>query len=212
MASNLWQKLRKQLGASTAQKTDEQADSEATGWRRAICTETDRSHRKLCVRRKSMHHFFETLEQQLISADLGVKLTHKLIETLKGQKFNSKNPQLALQKAVRDYLANMMKPFHKDFTISDARPFVILVSGVNGAGKTTTIGKLAYYLQNLNYTVGLIAGDSFRSGASAQLKIWAEKIGADFFATDDGGDPAALAYQTIATRASKRHARYSHYG
>jgi fused signal recognition particle receptor len=142
---------------------------------------------------------FTQLEEALIRADVGVKTAMSLIERLK---VRAKEEGLADGKALRDALAEELK---KGLMAYDSAllaapvdgPHVILVVGVNGSGKTTTIGKLSAHFKEQGKTVLLGAGDTFRAGAIAQLKVWSDRTGSDFVAHEEGSDPAAVLFDSI---------------
>ncbi|MCX5763412.1 MAG: signal recognition particle-docking protein FtsY [Gemmatimonadetes bacterium] len=142
----------------------------------------------------------EQLETLLLEADFGVPVTLRLVAEIerraaKGEVKSSDDFANALRVSVSAALrAGRSDPalvFAKD------GPTVILVLGVNGAGKTTFIGKLAAKLQQDGQKVLVAAGDTFRAGAIDQLRVWAERTGAEFVAGSPGGDPASVAYNAI---------------
>ncbi len=146
--------------------------------------------------------YFDRLEEQLIMADMGASLAINLVQKLRNIKFPTENPEAAIRQAIKTNLLAFINPIHQAFALPKnmKRPFVIMVSGVNGTGKTTAIGKLTHFLmQSQQQKVALIAGDTFRAGATEQLRIWAERTDAEFFPHQNiqADDPAALAYKTI---------------
>jgi fused signal recognition particle receptor len=147
----------------------------------------------------------DELESILISSDVGLDTTVKIIkrieERVKRDKFiNTDELNFILRDEIVDLLAenNIEEPEHFDLPIhKTGRPFVMLVVGVNGVGKTTTIGKLANQLTKQDYRVVLGAADTFRAAAVDQLKIWADRVGCEFFSKGMNADPAAVAYETV---------------
>jgi fused signal recognition particle receptor len=142
----------------------------------------------------------EQLETLLLESDFGVPVTMRLLADLerkasRGQIKTSDDFAQALRTAVTEALTagNSGTALER----ADAPPTVILVLGVNGAGKTTFIGKLATRLGAEGRRVVVAAGDTFRAGAIDQLKVWAERSGADFVGSAPGGDPAAVAFSAI---------------
>ena len=142
----------------------------------------------------------EQLEQILLEADFGVPTTLKLVAeverlALRGQVKTQGQFLDALQKGIEDALraGNSDPTLH----IASEKPTVILIVGVNGAGKTTFIGKLASRLRGEGKKVVVAAGDTFRAGAVDQLRLWAERTGADFISAKPGADPAAVAFDAI---------------
>lgn len=142
----------------------------------------------------------ERLEQALLEADLGVPVTMRLVEEVRRRAATGKlrTPE-DFRAAIVELVGDALRAGNADasLTFADAKPTVILVLGVNGAGKTTSIGKLAARLRKEGKSVLLGAGDTFRAGAIDQLKVWAERTGAEFVGAQPGADPAAVAYQSI---------------
>jgi len=142
---------------------------------------------------------YEELEEALLGADVGVRTSTAMVdavrEKVKSQKI--KDPQ-ELMPLLRDAVSDVFDPASASMCPSvDGEPYVILVVGVNGAGKTTTIGKLAAMFSAQGKKVLLGAGDTFRAGAIEQLKVWADRSGADFVAHQEGADPAAVLYDAL---------------
>lgn len=134
----------------------------------------------------------ENLEEILLEADVGVKTTAFLIETVKEHKNRPESIRSVLRNKCIELLS---KSSNQENPIS--KPHVISVVGINGAGKTTTIGKLARIHSNKNQTVLLGALDTFRAGATSQLKAWGERTGSQVIAGREGGDPGAIAFDTL---------------
>jgi fused signal recognition particle receptor len=138
------------------------------------------------------------LEDALIEADLGPAVAAKLVEGLRARKLPADTPAQRVRELLAEDVEKILAPVAKRFSPDPARkPHVVLVVGVNGSGKTTTIGKLAASLAAEGKRVSLAAGDTFRAAAVSQLGIWAERAGAGFTSTREGGDPAALAYEAL---------------
>jgi fused signal recognition particle receptor len=145
----------------------------------------------------------DELESALISADVGLETTVKIIERLEERVARDKYMGTSeLNQILKEEIIEIFTEYNKedidDFIIpvSD-RPYVLLVVGVNGVGKTTTIGKLAYQLTERGHKVVIGAGDTFRAAAVDQLKIWSERVGCHFYAKGMNTDPAAVAYETV---------------
>lgn len=142
----------------------------------------------------------ERLEQTLLEADLGVPVTMRLVEELRSRaaKGKIKTPE-DFRAAIVELVSAALRAGNAEpaLRFAAAKPTVILVLGVNGAGKTTSIGKLAARLKREGKSVLLGAGDTFRAGAIDQLKVWAERTGAEFVGAQPGADPAAVAFQSI---------------
>jgi fused signal recognition particle receptor len=142
----------------------------------------------------------EMLEQTLIESDFGVPVTMRLVESVKLQASRGTvKSQEQFLGALRDAIAAALRAGRSDpaLVFAESKPTVILVLGVNGAGKTTFIGKLASRFKREGKRVLLGAGDTFRAGAIEQLRVWAERTGAEFVGGTPGGDPAAVAFQAI---------------
>ena len=142
----------------------------------------------------------ELLEQTLLEADFGVPVTLRLVDAVKHQATRGTvKTQEQFLGALREAVEGALRSGNSDpsFTLPAEKPAVVLVLGVNGAGKTTFIGKLASKLRAEGKSVLLGAGDTFRAGAIDQLRVWAERTGAEFVGGTPGGDPAAVAWQAI---------------
>jgi fused signal recognition particle receptor len=142
----------------------------------------------------------EELETRLITADVGVEATERILEGLRGRVARRELADVnALIAALRRSIVEILAPCAQPLRIDDAhRPFVVLVVGVNGSGKTTTIGKLARRCAAEGRSVLLAAGDTFRAAAIEQLKVWAERTGAEFAAQGPGADPGAVVFDALA--------------
>jgi fused signal recognition particle receptor len=142
----------------------------------------------------------DRLEQVLLEGDLGVAVTMRLVEDVERR---AKRGEVKTAAQFRDFLAEEIETVLRSgksdasLKLPKSRPAVILVLGVNGAGKTTFIGKLATRLRTEGKRVLVAAGDTFRAGAIDQLRVWAERSGADFVGAKAGGDPAAVGYDAI---------------
>ena len=118
------------------------------------------------------------LEDALILSDLGPRAAARIRDKLASERFERGADAAAIKAAVAEEVAAILRPVAKPIDIvAFPRPQVILVIGVNGSGKTTTIAKLAHYFQELDYSVMLAAGDTFRAAAIGQLAVWAERVG-----------------------------------
>lgn len=142
----------------------------------------------------------EQLEQMLLESDFGVPVTLRLVDAVKHQATRGTvKSQDEFLGALRTGIEQALRSGKSDPTLHlpASKPAVIMVLGVNGAGKTTFIGKLASKLRAEGKSVLLGAGDTFRAGAIDQLRVWAERTGAEFVGGSPGGDPGALAWQAI---------------
>ena len=144
----------------------------------------------------------DELEQILISSDVGLDTTVKIIERIearvaKDKYLNSNELDEILKQEIMQLLTDNNTVELEDFELPNIKPYVIFVVGVNGVGKTTTIGKLAFQFKKKGYKVVLGAGDTFRAAAVDQLKIWADRGGCDFYSKGMNTDPAAVAYEAV---------------
>ena len=145
----------------------------------------------------------DDLEEVLITSDVGVETTLKIIERIEQRVARDKYVSTSeLNSILRDEIASLLAENNtsdnEDWDLpSDHKPYVILVVGVNGVGKTTTIGKLAYQFKNAGKKVYLGAADTFRAAAVDQLCIWGERVGVPVIKQQMGSDPASVAYDTL---------------
>ena len=131
----------------------------------------------------------EELEELLLTADIGVASTQKIIAEFSKQKQNRDITGNEIRQLLAKDIENILQPCEQKLMIkTDAKPYVILMVGVNGAGKTTTIGKLAAKLQQQGHQVSFIAADTFRAAAVEQLKEWAGRLNIRVFFGADGCD------------------------
>ncbi|WP_289639792.1 signal recognition particle-docking protein FtsY [Turicimonas muris] len=141
--------------------------------------------------------FMEELEFQLISSDVGVETSAKIISQLKDQiKLKGLKTQDKVKTALRDVIEERLKICEKAPDLETHHPTVWMMCGVNGAGKTTSIGKLAKFFANERKTVLLAAGDTFRAAAREQLEIWGDRNQIEVIAQEKG-DPASVAFDAI---------------
>jgi fused signal recognition particle receptor len=139
---------------------------------------------------------WERIEEALIAADCGVPATVEIVQRLEAREPRS---QAELVEGLEEVVADLVSADGQERLGLDSPPSVVLVVGVNGTGKTTTIGKLAHRLRESGRSVVLAAADTFRAAADEQLEIWAERAGADFVSAQRGADPAAVAFDAIAS-------------
>lgn len=145
------------------------------------------------------HASLEDLEERLLAADFGVPATMRLVdhtenEMRRGKALGGK----ALVKALRNEISSILAPSREaELRAADFGLTVYLIVGVNGVGKTTSVAKLAHFLVRDKKRVMVAAADTFRAGAVAQLETWAKRIGADFLRGQQGGDPAAVAFDAL---------------
>ena len=155
--------------------------------------------------------FLDDLEEILISSDVGVNTTLKIIERIESRVAKDKYTGLnelnsLLKEEIGLLLSENESQTSNDFEIPNSEnPYVIMVVGVNGVGKTTTIGKLANQFKSKGLNVILGAGDTFRAAAIDQLQIWAERVGIPIIKQEMGSDPASVAFDTL-TAAKRQNA------
>lgn len=154
----------------------------------------------------------DSLEETLISSDVGVNTTLKIIERIEERVSRDKYVSTAeLQHILREEIANLLEENNtndgSNFQIPDThgQPYVIMVVGVNGVGKTTTIGKLAHQFKSSGKNVLLGAADTFRAAAVDQLIIWSERVGVPIVQQGMGADPASVAFDTCQSAKSNRN-------
>ena len=160
-------------------------------------------HRAVAGRSTVSVDVLDDLEEALITSDVGVETTVKIIKKIEERVARDKYLNTEeLQYILRDEIAQLMEESHRsteDFGIEvkEGTPFVLMVVGVNGAGKTTTIGKLAAQLVRAGKKVYIGAADTFRAAAIDQLGVWAERAGATMIRQEMGSDPASVAFDTL---------------
>ncbi|GIZ10021.1 signal recognition particle-docking protein FtsY [Flavobacterium sp. UMI-01] len=145
----------------------------------------------------------DNLEEILVSSDVGVNTTLKIITRIEKRVAEDKylgteELNRILQEEIAGLLSETNSGEAKDFEIAvQTKPYVIMVVGVNGVGKTTTIGKLAYQFKKAGHNVVLGAADTFRAAAIDQLQIWADRVGVPIVRQEMGSDPASVAFDTL---------------
>jgi len=147
----------------------------------------------------------DNLEEVLITSDVGVDTTLKIIKRIQDRVSRDKVMNTGeLNAILKEEIAAMLEENNTEHTddfasILTAKPYVIMVVGVNGVGKTTTIGKLAYHFKKAGKKVYLGAADTFRAAAVDQLVIWSERVGVEIVKQQMGADPASVAYDAISS-------------
>ena len=151
----------------------------------------------------------DDIEEALISSDIGVETSLKIIERLEERVAKDKYVDAnELNAILKNEISTLLEESHNtnenEFIIPEKEtPLVIMVVGVNGVGKTTTIGKLAYQLKKAGKSVVLGAADTFRAAAVDQLVIWADRVGVEIVKQDMGSDPASVAFDTLQSAKAK---------
>lgn len=145
----------------------------------------------------------DDLEEVLITSDVGVETTVKIIERIEQRVARDKYMGTSeLQQILREEIVSLMDEAHSTegnfgLDAKEGEPYVVMVVGVNGAGKTTTIGKLAAQLKKAGKKVWIGAADTFRAAAIDQLQVWADRAGATMIRQEMGSDPASVAFDTL---------------
>ena len=182
----LFSRLRDSLGKTRENLTDGMAD--------------------LLLGKKTIDdELLEELENRLLSADVGIEATTRIIADLTARTSRKElNDPEALLNALCEDMTEILKPVDQPLVINQNQtPFVILVIGINGAGKTTTIGKLAKRFQNQGKSIMLAAGDTFRAAAVEQLQTWGERNNIDVISQGTGADSASVIYDAIESAKAK---------
>ena len=148
----------------------------------------------------------DNLEEILISSDVGVKTTLKIIDQIeervaKDKFLNSAELDLILKEEIIKIICDSED--NNTFSFDTNKPHVILVVGVNGVGKTTSIGKMANYYKSIGLKVMVGAADTFRAAAIGQLQVWTDRVGVELVKQDMGSDPASVAFDTLESAINK---------
>ena len=153
----------------------------------------------LIFKKKIDENMLNELEDFLIQSDVGTESAKELREKFASKKIDPKNSgKEEIFNIFSDYASEILKPLEKNLrNINTNKPSVILIAGVNGVGKTTTIGKLGKILGQNNKKIVLAAADTFRAAAVSQLEVWAKRINADIIKSEEGADPASVAYKAL---------------
>jgi fused signal recognition particle receptor len=185
---------------------DAPGENEPKGWFGRLFDGLKKSSSKLgesvtsiFTKRKLDQETLDELEETLILADLGPPAAARIVKGIAKDRFDKEISEEELKAALASEVSEILEPREANLSLVGApgNPRVILFVGVNGSGKTTTIGKIAHQLSRAGTRVGVAAGDTFRAAAVAQLKVWADRAGASFYAKDHGADAAALAYEAL---------------
>jgi fused signal recognition particle receptor len=181
------------------------AETPATGWLARLQDGLSKTRAQLGERLGSLfgagrrldEAFYEELETVLLTADVGVAATTRLLDALRTRARRERYTEAAqLRGALREELTVLLEAVALPLDTGTARPFVIMLAGVNGAGKTTSIGKLAHFFQAQGKSVLLAAGDTFRAAAREQLAAWGERNNVTVIAQATG-DAAAVIFDAI---------------
>ena len=153
----------------------------------------------LIFKKKINEEMLNELEDFLIQSDVGVEVASELRKKISNLKIDPKNETRdEFFKIFSEHILEILKPLEKNLEkLNKNKPCVILIAGVNGVGKTTTIGKLGKILTQNNKKVVFGAADTFRAAAVSQLESWANKINAEIIKSDEGAEPASIAYKAL---------------
>lgn len=171
------------------------------GWLSRLSEGLKKSSQKFAdvlTKRKLDDKALEELEDVLIMADLGPKTATKIVAEFSATRFGKEVDESEIKNALADLMTEILNPVAKAIEINlNAKPHVILMTGVNGAGKTTTIGKMAAQFKHQGKSVMMAAADTFRAAAVDQLKVWGERNHCDVITKDVGADPAAVVFEAM---------------
>ncbi|MBN9465630.1 signal recognition particle-docking protein FtsY [Brevundimonas sp.] len=177
-------------------------DTPKKGWFQRLSQGLSRSSKQMTdqvvsafVKEPLSEASLEQLEEHLLESDLGPAASARIVERFRSLKFGKDAPEREVKEALAEAVAAELSPRQATFDpLNGPKPYVVLFVGVNGSGKTTTLGKIAADLTARGARVMIVAGDTFRAAAREQLKVWAERAGADFESRRDGADAAGLAF------------------
>ena len=156
-----------------------------------------RKEAKTVIRRELDDDMLESLEELLISADMGVDTALRVTANMAEGRFGKKLSSNEIKQLLASEITRIMDPVAKPMPIYPKTPQVVLVVGVNGSGKTTTIGKLASQFRAAGKSVIIAAGDTFRAAAVEQLQVWGDRAGVPVLTAPEGSDPASLAFSAM---------------
>lgn len=164
---------------------------------------TERVENLLSFTKTIDEELFEELEEILITSDIGVKTTTKIIDMLRKRiKERKINEADKVKELLKEIIVEITGNDKKNI-LPEKTPAVYMVVGVNGVGKTTSIGKMALHLKNKGYKVMLAAGDTFRAAAIDQLEVWGNRAGVEVIKHQEGSDPAAVIFDAIQSAKAK---------
>ena len=180
-------------------------EAKKSGWFRRLTDGLSRSSRQMTeqvvssfVKKPLDQAALDELEEMLIEADLGPRAAARVTQAFAAARFGREASESEVKEALAEAIGAELSARQGQFRPLDgARPFVVLFVGVNGSGKTTTLGKIAADLSQGGAKVLIAAGDTFRAAAVEQLRVWADRSGADFISKPTGADAAALAYEAF---------------
>ena len=182
-----------------------QVPPKKAGWLQRLADGLSRSSRQLgeqvgavLTKKPLDQDQLDALEEMLIEADLGPKAAARITQAFAAERFGREQDEAEVKQALAAAVAGELISREGLFEpLGGPRPFVVLFVGVNGSGKTTTLGKIAADLTGRGAKVLVVAGDTFRAAAVEQLKVWADRAGADFASRPTGSDAAGLAFEAF---------------
>ncbi len=188
-------------------------DTPKKGWFQRLSDGLSRSSRQMTdqvvasfVKEPLSEAALDQLEEHLLESDLGPAASARIVERFRDLRFGKTTDETQVKEALAEAVAAELIPRQDTFDpLSGPKPFVVLFVGVNGSGKTTTLGKIASDLTGKGAKVMVVACDTFRAAARDQLKVWAERAGADFESRRDGADPAGLAFDAFTRARAEGH-------
>jgi fused signal recognition particle receptor len=180
-------------------KTEEEKESLNIGLEKTKSSFLSKLSTTFFGRTKIDDDFLDDLEETLVSADVGIETTLKIIKQFESRVAKEKYTGISdLNRILKEEISVLLQSHNDKLNIGiSAKPYVIMVVGVNGVGKTTTIGKLANKFKSEGLKVVLGAADTFRAAAVDQLEIWSKRSGVDFISKGMNTDPAAVAYEAV---------------
>lgn len=181
-------------------------DTPKKGWFQRLSAGLSRSSKQMTdqvvasfVKEPLSEAALEQLEEHLLESDLGPAASARIVERFRALKFGKDAQEHEVKEALAEAVAAELSPRQATFDpLSGPKPYVVLFVGVNGSGKTTTLGKIAADLTAKGAKVMIVAGDTFRAAAREQLKVWADRAGAEFESRRDGADAAGLVFDAYA--------------
>ena len=182
-------------------------DAPKKGWLSRLTEGLSRSSRQMTdqvvsafVKEPLGEAALEGLEEHLLESDLGPAATDRIVARFRELRFGPNPSEMEVKTALAEAVADELSGHQATYEpLAGPKPFVTLFVGVNGSGKTTTLGKIAADLTGRGARVLVAAGDTFRAAAVEQLKVWAERAGADFMSRPTGADAAGLAFDAVET-------------
>ncbi|MDC0040136.1 signal recognition particle-docking protein FtsY, partial [Paracoccaceae bacterium] len=156
-----------------------------------------RASNTVVLKRALNDEMVESLEELLITSDMGVETSLRVASNMAAGRFGKKLSSSEIKDLLSDEITNILEPVAKPMPLYKQTPQVVLVVGVNGSGKTTTIGKLASQFKAAGKSVIIAAGDTFRAAAVEQLQVWGDRAGVPVLTAPEGSDPASLSFEAM---------------